>query len=275
MDLEAEYNNRARVPEHPAIIAGWARDAAAFRAAAKAEIDLAYGARPRNRLDLFWPATDAGGPIVLFIHGGYWRAFDKSSFSHMAAGPNSHGLPVAVAGYTLCPDSSIPDIIDEMRQAALFLWHRLARPIIAIGQSAGGHLAAALLATNWTAYGAPASIMPAAMAISGIYDLRPLVGLALNADLKLDERIAITASPLFWPAPRGVQFEASVGASESREFIRQSETIIAAWAGLGLDARFVAEEGENHFSIVRHLANPASPLCTRLQAIALRRSRPL
>ena len=268
MDLEAQYNNRALVPGHPAIISGWARDAAAFRAGTSGELDLAYGARPRNRLDLFLPAQDAGGPVVLFIHGGYWRAFDKSSFSHLAAGPMGHGLPVAVASYTLCPDATIPDIIDEMRQAALYLWTRLKRPVIAVGHSAGGHLAAALLATDWTAYGAPQHFVPAAMAISGIYDLRPLVGQAINADLKLTLQSAMIASPLLWPAPKDCRFEASVGGDESREFIRQSETLVAAWTGLGIDAGLVIEPDENHFSVIRHLAHPESRMSKALAGLA-------
>jgi arylformamidase len=157
IDYEAEYNNRARVPEHPEIFARWAREAEDYRAEAmkerRAELGLSYGSTLRQVIDLFFPKSDgsrstaparsSGAPLAMFVHGGYWRSLDPSVFSQMARGLNSHGVAVAVAGYDLCPQVTIAEIIDEIRHACLFLWLRLGRRMMVYGHSAGGHLAAA------------------------------------------------------------------------------------------------------------------------------------
>ena len=179
MDLEHEYNMRERVPEHPRIIAQWEHDAANFRRAARGEYDLAYGARPRNRVDVFWAPKDLGA-VALFIHGGYWRSFDKTVFSHMARGLNAHGVTVAVPSYTLCPEVRIGDIIEEMRQLVIYLRNKFRRRIFVFGHSAGGHLAAAMVATKWELFGHLNDLVPAAVAISGVFDLRPLLGTSMN-----------------------------------------------------------------------------------------------
>ncbi len=128
-DFEAEYNNRARVPEHPGIIAGWKENAAAYRASHKhAELGLAYGPSARQTIDLFWSDASRDTPIVLFIHGGYWQALDPSYFSHLARAANVNGIAFAVAGYDLCPQVSVSDIVDQVRAAALYLWRRHQRP---------------------------------------------------------------------------------------------------------------------------------------------------
>ena len=128
IDYEAEYNNRARVPEHPEIFARWARAAEDYRAEAmkerRAELGLSYGSSLRQFIDLFSPRPGVMAPLALFIHGGYWRSLDPSLFSHMARGLNSHGVAVAVVGYDLCPEVTIAEIIDQIRHACLFLWLR-------------------------------------------------------------------------------------------------------------------------------------------------------
>jgi arylformamidase len=209
IDWEVEYNNRARVPEHPQIFAQWARDAAAYRAETskdgRAEIGLKYGPSPRQTIDLFKPRGGADGPLALFIHGGYWRSLEPSSFSHMARGMNAHGITVAVSGYDLAPQVSIGQIIEQTQQACLFLWKRFKKRIMVSGHSAGGHLAACMVATDWQALdpGAPADLAPVGYAISGLYDLAPLRHLATNADFKLDAAEARRISPLFWPVAKG------------------------------------------------------------------------
>jgi arylformamidase len=174
IDYEAEYNNRARVPEHPQIFARWAREAEDYRAEAmkerRAELGLRYGSTMRQAIDLFSPKPDAVFPLALFIHGGYWRSLEPSLFSQVARGANAHGIAVAVVGYDLCPQVTIPEIIEQIRHACLFLWLRIGRPMMVFGHSAGGHLAAAMLATDWQALypKALAGLVPAA------YDLRPV-----------------------------------------------------------------------------------------------------
>lgn len=266
MNLTAEYNNRALVPDHPAIIAGWQEDAQAWRDARPYEADIAYGARPRNRLDFF--AAGGQGPIVLFIHGGYWRSLDKAHFSHVARGPTAHGLDVAIAGYTLCPEISILDIIDELRQCCLFLRERYGRPLLVTGHSAGGHLAASMAATDWQAYGQPPGLVQAGLSISGLFDLRPLIATPINDDLRLSAATALAASPLLWPMPNIMRFDSWVGSHESQEFLRQARSLAAAWQGLGLDCRYEEVPAANHFSVGDVLSQPDHAMTLGLKALA-------
>lgn len=268
MNLAAEYNNRDLVPDHPRIVDAWHAHAKAYRAASTCQLDLSYGARPRNRYDLFSPGQDRGGALVVFIHGGYWRSFDKSSFSHMAAGANAHGLTVAVPSYTLCPEVTVPDIVDELRQCCLSLWKNHGRKLVVAGHSAGGHLAACMAATSWDAYGAPPDLLRACLSVSGLFDLRPLLATPLNDDLKLTAATATAASPLLWSMPNRLVFDSWVGEQESFEFLRQARSLAAAWEGLGLACRHGMVPDENHFSVAGGLADPGHLLTRRLVDLA-------
>jgi arylformamidase len=252
-DLEAEYNNRDKVPEHPSIIAGWARDAAAFRATHdNAELDVPYGPSPRQMLDVFWPGRQRTAPMALFIHGGYWQALDKSFSSHLARGLLAHGVAVAMPSYDLCPQVTLSVLTGQLREAAAFLYRRHGGRMLATGHSAGGHLAAMLMATDWAAHGLPAGMVANALAISGLFDLPPLVGTTTNDALHLDQAEARRLSPLFLPPPGG-RIHAVVGADEGVEYIRQSSAIADAWGG-----SWEAMPGHNHFTIVDELADPDS-----------------
>lgn len=264
MNLSDEYDNRALVPDHPRIISSWHADAAAYREQANYEPDIAYGAKPRMALDVFHPGRDIGGPLIVFIHGGYWRVFDKSMFSHIAAGTNAHGLSVAVPSYTLCPEVTVPDIIDELRQCCLFLRNKYGRRLIVAGHSAGGHLAACMVATDWEQFGGAPDLVAAGLTVSGIFDLRPLMKTPHNDDLRLTAIDAITASPLLWPLPRCLALDSFVGSDESFEFRRQARSLPAAWSGLGCPASYCEIAGENHFSIIAGLADPANVMTRRL-----------
>ncbi|MGL4729430.1 MAG: alpha/beta hydrolase, partial [Bosea sp. (in: a-proteobacteria)] len=264
IDYEAEYNNRARVPEHPAIMAGWAEDAAAFRAAqgSLAELGLSYGPSPRQYFDLFKPQAQAGDALVMFIHGGYWQALEPSSFSHCAKGLVARGVPVAVAGYDLCPAVSVEAIIMQMRACAADLWRRYATPIIACGHSAGGQLAACLVATNWSEFAPdlPPRLVRAGLGISGVYNLRPLIETSINDKLKLDDTTSRAVSPLFWPAPPNATFEAWVGADESGQYLRQSKALVEAWSLGGALMSYAEIPAANHFTAIAPLAEPHSEM---------------
>jgi arylformamidase len=274
IDYEAEYNNRARVPEHPQIFARWAREAEDYRAEAmkerRAELGLRYGSTMRQVIDLFSPKPEAVFPLALFIHGGYWRSLEPSLFSQVARGANTHGIAVAVVGYDLCPQVTIPEIIEQIRHACLFLWLRIGRPMMVFGHSAGGHLAAAMLATDWQALypKAPAALVPAAYSISGLFDLTPLLQVSMNSDLRLNESDARSASPLFWAPPRGRPFDSVVGGLESAEFVRQSRVIAEAWEKGGVRTRYEEVAGTNHFTVLDALRDPQSPMVQRLAELA-------
>lgn len=268
MDLDAEYDNRRRVPDYPRHLADWEREAAAFRQAGGGEFDLAYGRHPRQRCDVFRSKEDRGGPMVMFIHGGYWRSLHKDMFSHLARGLGFHGIPVAVPDYRLCPEVRIADIVEDMRACARWLAGQYGRPLVVAGHSAGGHLAACLAATDWRKDGERAPAVTAGLGISGLYDLRPLIPTYLQPDLRLDEEEARRASPVAWPVPQGLPFEAWVGSEESSEFLRQSRTLAAVWTGGGAPTRYVEMEGANHFSVIAPLSQPDSALTLALAALS-------
>jgi arylformamidase len=267
MDAQAEYDNRAMVPEHPGIIAGWATDAAAFRAAwPEAELGLAYGSGEREKLDLFRPGPGDSWPTALFIHGGYWQALDRGLFSHMARGLLAHGVAVAIASYDLCPQTTLARIVEQMRAATALLHWRTGRRLLATGHSAGGHLTAMLMATDWRAHhpALPADLVPAGLPISGVFELLPLLPTNIATALRLTEAEATALSPRLLPPPPRAALHAVVGGAESTEFRRQSREFAAAWGG-------TSEElpGLNHFTVLAPLADPASPLVARAAAMAL------
>jgi len=273
VDYEAEYNNRARVPEHPEIFARWMREAENYRAAAleagHAQLGLSYGDTPRQFIDLFLPAAGETAPLAIFVHGGYWRSLDPSIFSQTARGLNGRGIAVAVAGYDLCPNVTIADIIEQIRRACAFLWQRYGRRMLMYGHSAGGHLTAAMVATDWPALypKAPADLIPAGYSISGVFDLSPLIGVTMNQDLRLDAEEARKVSPVFWPVAPGRVFDAVVGGLESNEFKRQSQIIAQGWRGKA-QTRYEEVAGMNHFTVIDALADPQSAMTARVAELA-------
>lgn len=273
IDYEVEYNNRARVPEHEEIFARWAREAELYRAETlkdgRAELGLSYGDTPRQILDLFTAEAGDGAPLAMFIHGGWWRSLDPSMFSQMARGPNAHGVTVAVVGYDLCPTVGIGDIIEQMRRACIFLRQRFNKRIFVYGHSAGGHLTAAMVATDWPSLypKAPADLVPAGYSVSGVFDLMPLLGITPNQDLRLTAETARQLSPALWPLQPGRVLDAVVGGLESSEFKRQSHFITDAWKNAAA-TRYEEIAGTNHFTVIDRFADPQSQMTARVVELA-------
>jgi arylformamidase len=259
------------VPEHPGIIAGWKASAASFRTAHKhAELGVAYGGSARQTLDIFWPDTSREAPLALFIHGGYWQALDPSFFSHLAKAPNANGMAFAFCGYDLCPQVTVADIIEQVRASALFLWKEYRRKIVVSGHSAGGHLTACLLATDWKKYdpSAPEDLAPSGVSISGLFDLTPLVPTTVNNALKLDEAEAARSSPLRWPLTGKRVLDTWVGGAESSEYLRQSRTVADEWKKRGAATAYREIRGANHFTVLGPLGDPSSEISQRLAALS-------
>lgn len=257
-NLQAEYDNGAKVPGYQAIVAGWTAASAAMRASwPAAELDIAYGPTERQQLDIFWPDPSRTAPLAMFVHGGYWARLDRTVFSHLASGLLARGVAVAMPSYDLCPQVTVATIVEQVRDAAAFVARRHHRDVLAIGHSAGGHLAAMLLATDWTSRGLPAATVRAALPISGLFDLPPLLATTVNEPLGLDEAEARRLSPLFLPSP-ALPLHAVVGALEGSEYLRQSSSIAEAWGG-----SWEAVPGADHFSIIGPLANEGSPLVAK------------
>ena len=256
--LEAEYNNRLKVADAPAIIAAWANHAAAFRDSHdNSEFDLPYGPTERQKLDLFWPGAERDAPVALFIHGGYWQALDRSFASHLARGLTAHGVAVAIPSYDLCPSVTLAELAEQLRACAGFLARRHKRHMLATGHSAGGHLAAMLLATDWAARGLPPRMVGAAMPISGLFDLAPLLRTSVVSAVALDKAEARRLSPVFLPSP-GLPLHAIVGGDEGVEYAGQSRDIAEAWGGT-----WESLPGLNHLTILDPLADPGSAMVRR------------
>lgn len=267
IDYNSEYNNRARVPECNEIMAGWARDAAAYRIT-HPPMTIPYGPGERERIDLF--DAGQGAPLVMFIHGGYWQATDARTYSHLARGLNANGISVAVPSYDLCPNVSMAEIVEQMRAVAMKLHGIAGQKIVAVGHSAGGHLAACLLATDWKAIDPdlPDDLVPAAYSLSGLFDLPPLVRTYLNEALRLDDAEAKRLSPTFWTAPKGRTLHAIVGERESGEYHRQSREIVERWREGGAITTFEITPKANHFTIIAALADEHSHMVRDILRLA-------
>ncbi len=257
---EALYNNRAAVPDHPAVMARWKASAEALRAVSPPE-RLAYGLRARETIDLFEAGSDAGSdaPVVVFLHGGYWQALDPSWFSGIAPAFRAHGVGVAIPAYELCPAVSLATIVDQTRVAVAVLTARTGRRPVVFGHSAGGHLAACLLSEGRAA---------AAVAISGVFDLEPLIGTSLNVALGLDAETAAGLSPLGWAVPQGAVLDCVVGGDETAAFLEQSWTMAERWGARGAVTEYQALPGLNHFTVLDPLFDADSALVARIVGLS-------
>jgi arylformamidase len=268
MDLDAEYDNRARVPGSSAILAAWSRDAAAFRAAwPRRHLDVPYGPSERERLDLFLPETDAATmPLALFIHGGYWQALDHRQVSHFARGLLLRGVAVAIPSYALCPAGTIETAVEQLRRLAAMLCLQTKQHVYAIGHSAGGQLAAMLLGQDYSRFSKALGrqVVPGALPISGVFELTPLLATRIGEKLGLTPERARALSPRFL-APPGGELHCVVGGEESSEFLRQTREFAEAWGG--------TQEilpGRNHFTVLDPLTDPDHPLTIRAAETARR-----
>jgi arylformamidase len=270
-DPEAEYNNRIRIPEYPAIIARWKSASTADRRAAHAELDRPYGPGERQRYDLY-RASAPDAPLIVYIHGGYWQLGSRQDTAFVARAFNAAGIDIALPSYSLCPAVTVAQIIDELRRCLAALWTATGKRPVVAGHSAGGHLTAAMLATDWRQLpGVPPDLVHAGCAISGVFELAPLIATTMNAALRLDPETAAQASPLLWPPPSaGCTLVAALGAEETPEFHRQSRAITERWAHAGVATEYLSIAGANHFTVVDELTRSDSALFTRMVALARR-----
>lgn len=264
-DWDDAYANGAYIAGAAAFPPKWTEMAAAFRAeiGARAEVSLPYGERDRQQFDLFEPAGEAKG-LCVFVHGGYWRAFDRSLWSHLAAGPLARGWAVAMPSYTLAPNARISEITDEIGAAISAAASMVAGPIRLTGHSAGGHLVTRMLCENAPLDEEIATRIANTVSISGVHDLRPLLETALNNDLQLDATEAAAESPALLVPRQGVRLTCWVGTEERPEFVRQNALLANVWTGLGVDTACVEEGGKHHFDVIDGLSDPSSPLCAAL-----------
>jgi arylformamidase len=260
--VEREYNNRKLVPQHPAYFTRWEKDSAFVRETLTSDLEIRYGPDPRHRIDLF-PAPKARGTL-LFLHGGYWRALDKSVFSWLAASWAAAGVNVAMPNYRLAPHATIEEIVGDAIAATNWLMlnggkHGVATDrVVVSGHSAGAHLSAALFATPWSRLKFDPARIVGGVAFSGIFDFEPMLQFSFNSDYGLDraavERLNLQDKKPTIEAPLVI----AVGGAESSEFQRQSRLLADAWRPR-VKSHLVLP-GLNHFSIVDSFAERGQPL---------------
>jgi len=260
--LDAQYNLRARVLDHQEYFQRWDRASKAARATRPCRLDLRYDV---EALDLF-PAAKSPAPCLVFIHGGYWQAFGKGDFSFVVPAYQDAGVSVAVVDYTLAPKARMDEIVRQNRAAIAWL-HKNAREfgidpgrIHVAGHSAGGHLTAMLLETDWRQFGLERSPLCGGCAISGLFDLEPIRLCYLNKVLGLDEASARRNSPILGVPSAAPPLILALGTAETPEFLRQQADFAAAWRRAGLALEIADEPDAHHFSVMDRFAEPGSIL---------------
>lgn len=265
--LDAQYNNRKRFPDYIDRFAAWAHWSRGTRDKLNCRLDVAFGEQATEKLDIF-PANQSGAPIYVFIHGGYWYSLDKSDCSYVAEGMVPHGVTTVVNNYVLAPHASMDEIVRQNRAALAWLWQNAAEfggdrdRIYVTGHSAGGHLAAMLLATDWPNFEVdlPRDLVKGACAISGLFELEPIQLSYLNQKLGMDPEMAKRNSPALLDYPIEAPLLLIVGKDESDEYHRQSEVMAEKWRKLGYPRQLHVPDGLDHFAIVDSLIDPNAEL---------------
>jgi arylformamidase len=263
--LDSQYNNRAKVPNFEQIMQQWERDSEALRQRAQFHADVPYNSHPREILDIF-PASRPGAPVHVFIHGGYWRSLEKRLFHFVADGFIRHDITYVAVNYPLTPQATMDKLVASCQQAMVWLYRNIARyngdpyKIYISGHSAGGHLVAMLMATDWPALAADLSndVLKGGCAISGLFNLIPIQLCYVNEDVRLNDAMARRNSPLFLSPTCPSSLIVTVGGAESEEYLAQSQDLTLAWSQQKLPVTQLIVPEANHFSILDHLAENAT-----------------
>jgi arylformamidase len=266
-DWNDAYANAPNIPGGERWPAAWVQPAQAYRdalqAGGRATLDVGYGERARNRIDLFEPEGRPKG-LVVFVHGGFWKALDKSYWSHLASGSVESGYAVAMPSYTLCPTVRISAITREIAAAVERAAAMVEGPLFLAGHSAGGHLVTRMISATSPLPDDVRARISHTVSISGVHDLRPLMKAAMNTDLRIDEAEALVESPALLEPMQNARVTCWVGSAERPEFVRQNALLANIWTGLGAKTRMIEEPGRHHFDVIDGLADPDHQLTRTL-----------
>lgn len=264
--LDREYNNRGKVADFADYLARYTRESEATRRALPCRLDLPYGTKPGETLDVFPAPGPRPAPIHLFVHGGYWMALDKAEFSFVARAFHGAGAAVVVINYALIPTVDMDELVRQCRASVAWVHANAASfggdpdRIFVSGHSAGGHLVAMLMAADWPTFGLPRDVIKGACGISGLYDLDPIRLCYLDDTLRLTPEEARRNSPIYLAPSSLAPLLLPVGALEGPEYHRQTETLAAVWRKQGVPCEVLDMAGIHHFSIVSQLEDPGSAL---------------
>ena len=270
-DWNDAYDNAGHIDGAREYPPRWNALARSFReemsAAGRAELDLVYGTGPRNKLDLFLPAAQSTAQphvppkgLAVFVHGGFWKAFDKSSWSHLARGAVEQGWAVCLPSYSLAPDARISVMTQEIAAAIAGAAEKISGPLHLAGHSAGGHLVSRMVCADSPLPPAIRQRLGHLLSISGLHDLRPLLHADMNQILQLDEAEATAESAALQRPLETCPLTCWVGAEERPAFLLQNDLLATAWAGLGQPTSIVHDAGKHHFNVIDALADPRSEL---------------
>ena len=266
-DWSDAYANASHIANAQSYITLWENTASTFRtqmlALDRAQLNISYGPKARNKLDLFLPESTPKG-LVVFVHGGYWMRFDKSSWSHFAKGSLEAGYAVAMPSYTLCPEATIADIVLEIGEAISCVALKIEGEIRLTGHSAGGHLVTSMLCDDSPLSKRVQSRIVKTVSISGVHDLRPLLHTDLNDQLRLDWSQAVAQSTVLKAPTHLAPLTCWVGADERPEFRRLSTLQANIWKSFDISTESVEEGGRHHFDIIDGLLDLQHPLMQSL-----------
>ncbi len=269
-DWNDAYANGVNIARGDRWPQAWVGPAEAFRnalsASGLAKLDLAYGERSRNRMDLFFPDGTAKG-LVVFVHGGFWLQLDKSFWSHVAAGAVASGYAVAMPSYTLCPEIRIAGIVEEVAAAIGEAAKLVEGPLMLTGHSAGGHLVSRMITATAPLSPDVQGRVRNVVSISGVHDLRPIMSTGMNEKLAIDEAEALSQSPALLRPMRDARITCWVGGGERAEFLRQNALLANIWTGLGATTAAIVEPDRHHFNVIDGLADAGHPLTRTLLSV--------
>lgn len=262
-DWDDAYSNSAYIEGAVDYPPRWAADAQAYRDAMSSEsrctLDVPYGSAEREKYDLFLPVGTPKG-LAVFVHGGYWMAFDKSTWSHLAKGAVDAGWAVILPSYTLAPQAHLHEMTAQIAQAIEIAAQQVEGPINLAGHSAGGHLVSRMMCQDTPLDPTVQARIANVVSISGLHDLRPLLKTKMNEKLQMSEEEAKGESACLHIPRKFLRFVAWVGADERPEFLRQSRLQCDAWQRITANPQLVIDAGKHHFNVIDGLRDPDSKL---------------
>ena len=264
-EMEFQYNPRVSVPEFPELARIRSAQARKVRDSAKSWLNVPYGSSPRELLDIY-AADKQGGPVLVYIHGGYWRSGSKEDNCNFVPTFTKRGATVVLVEYDLCPEVTVADIVRQTRSAIAWVYKNIVRyganpsKVFVAGHSAGGHLTAMALAHDWAKEGVPADLIKGAVATSGVYDLDMVMEISVQEQVRMTPEIAKQNNPLLQPPRVKCPLVVAVGGAEPKGWQQMSEDYFNYCKQHGMPVEYLIEPDANHYTMSEHLLDDARPL---------------